>query len=155
MTDRLPDAWGEGWENVWFGVSIENSRFTWRADVLREVPAAVRFISAEPLLGSLFDGSGRRFPLDLDRIDWLIVGGESGPDARTLALSWALELAAACDRTSTAFFMKQLGTVLGRELGSRDRKGGDFRVFPSTLRRREMPLAVQRRAPHVGLALKH
>jgi protein gp37 len=115
----------------------------------------VRFVSAEPLLGSLFDGSGRRSPLDLDGIDWLIVGGESGPDARPLDLSWALELAAACDRTSTAFFVKQLGTVLGRELGSRDRKGGDFGVFPSKLRRREMPLAIQQSASPVGLALQH
>ncbi len=155
ILERLPEDWGEGWENVWLGVSIENSRFTWRADALREVPAAVRFVSAEPLLGSLFDGSGRRSPLDLDGIDWLIVGGESGPDARPLDLSWALELAAACDRTSTAFFVKQLVTVLGRELGSRDRKGGDFGVFPSKLRRREMPLAIQQSASPVGLALQH
>jgi len=153
ILERLPDDWDEGWENVWLGVSIENSRFTWRADALREVPAALRFVSAEPLLGTLFDSSGRRSPLDLDGIDWLIVGGESGPDARPLDLPWALELAAACNRTSTAFFMKQLGTVLGRELGSRDRKGGDFGVFPSGLRRREMPLAAHRRSPLLALAL--
>lgn len=99
--------------NVWLGVSIENARFTWRADVLREVPAAVRFISAEPLLGSLLvdnpstktDGNrteqaeNGRFPLtkrrqrlDLAGIDWLIVGGESGPGARPMRLRWALEL---------------------------------------------------------------
>ena len=59
--------------------------------------------------------SGRRSPLDLDGIHWLI-GAASGPSARRLDLSWALELAAACDRTSTAFFMKQLGTVLGQDL---------------------------------------
>jgi protein gp37 len=81
ISDRLPDDWGHGWANVWFGVSIENSRFSWRADALRGVPAEVRFISAEPLLGSLFESSGRRSPLDLDGIDWLIVGGESGPGA--------------------------------------------------------------------------
>lgn len=98
----------EPFENVWLGTSIENSRFTWRADALREAPAAVRFISAEPLLGSLFqeapttgtpdgvsalssapeggagakselDGAARRrAPLDLTGIDWVIVGGESG-----------------------------------------------------------------------------
>jgi protein gp37 len=83
--------------NVWLGTSVENQRFTWRADALRETPAAVRFISAEPLLGSLIEGPDRasasprshaalegqrapaRMPLDLDEIDWLIVGGESGP----------------------------------------------------------------------------
>src|SRR5207253_483272 len=103
--------------NVWLGVSIENSRFTWRADALRDVPSELRFISAEPLLGSLFDGAGRRTPLHLEGIDWLIVGGESGPGSRPLDLSWALELAEACDQASTAFFVKQLGSVLGRALG--------------------------------------
>lgn len=54
VADRLPDDWGDGYPNVWLGVSIENARMTWRADVLREIPAALRFISAEPLLGSLY-----------------------------------------------------------------------------------------------------
>lgn len=139
IPERLPDDWGNGWANVWLGVSIENSRFTWRADALREVSAEVRFISAEPLLGSLFESSGRREPLDLAGIDWLIVGGESGPGARPLDLSWAFELADACDQASTAFFMKQLGSVLARSSGTRDRKGGDFDAFPSRLKRREMP----------------
>jgi len=139
ISDRLPEDWNQGWANVWLGVSIENSRFTWRADVLRDVPAEVRFISAEPLLGSLFKSSGRRSPLDLDGIDWLIVGGESGPGARPLNLSWAFELAEACDQASTAFFMKQLGSVLARAVGTSDRKGGDFDAFPTKLKRREMP----------------
>jgi protein gp37 len=155
MADRLPDDWGTGWENVWLGVSIENSRFTWRADVLREIPAAVRFVSAEPLLGSLFDTSGRRLPLDLDRIDWLIVGGESGPGARPLDLAWAHELAAECDRTATAFFMKQLGTVLAGQLGSRDRKGTDLATFPSKLRRRELPAGARRHGQPPRLAMQH
>lgn len=141
IADRLPRDWGDGYENVWIGVSIENSRFTWRAQVLRELPAAVRFISAEPLLGSLFSDSGRRRPLDLNGIDWLIVGGESGPGARPMDLAWARELAAACSASNTAFFMKQLGTVAARQFGARDRKGGDFSAFPRELRRREMPAA--------------
>lgn len=111
--------------NVWVGVSIENSRFTWRADVLRDIPAAVRFISAEPLLGSLFDGAlctrcgggglvapgtqcdacagtgarnGNRgyAPLDLTGIDWVIAGGESGHGARPMHPDWARELRDAC-----------------------------------------------------------
>jgi protein gp37 len=139
IADRLPPDWDNGWENVWIGVSIENSRFTWRADALRDIPAAVRFVSAEPLLDSLFNTGTRRAPLDLDAIDWLIVGGESGPGSRPLNLAWAFELADACDEASTAFFMKQLGTVLARDLGSRDRKGGDISFFPPELRRREMP----------------
>jgi protein gp37 len=139
IPERLPADWGDGYANVWFGVSVENSRFTWRADALRDVPAAVRFVSAEPLLGSLFDASGNREALALDAIDWLIVGGESGPGARRLELEWAFELMRACDEVGTAFFMKQLGTQLGRELGARDKKGRDINSFPSVLRRREMP----------------
>jgi protein gp37 len=106
--------------NVWLGVSIENARFTWRADVLREIPAAVRFISAEPLLGSLFPkiesrsrsasrprssheprhepgAATPRAALDLTGIDWLIVGGESGGrEARPMHPEWARELRDAC-----------------------------------------------------------
>lgn len=137
--ERLPHDWAEGYENVWLGVSIENSRFTWRADELRRVPAAVRFISAEPLVGSLFEQGGKRLPLQLEQIDWVIVGGESGPRSRRLDLAWVDEIAQACDAVRVAFFMKQLGTPLARELGARDRKGGDLESFPAHLRRREMP----------------
>jgi protein gp37 len=96
-------------ENVWLGVSIENSRFTWRADVLRDVPAAVRFISAEPLLGSLFESNGRKRSLDLERIDWLIAGGESGPGCRPVHVEWLRELRDECERAGVAFFFKQWG----------------------------------------------
>jgi protein gp37 len=84
---------GSGYANVWLGVSIENSRFTWRADELRAIPAAVRFISAEPLIGSLFESRGNRRPLEFSDIDWLIVGGESGPCSRRLDITWADEIA--------------------------------------------------------------
>ena len=139
---RLPADWGAGFANVWLGVSIENSRFTWRADRLREVPAAIRFISAEPLIGSLFDGTGNRQPLSLKGIDWVIAGGESGPRSRRLDLAWVDELANTCDEAGVAFFMKQLGTPLARELGASDRKGGEIASFPQRLRRREMPALV-------------
>jgi len=111
-------ARGECWPlpNVWLGVSIENARYTYRADVLREIPAAVRFISAEPLLASLFprefegdrgwvemkdellpaEVRGRR-RLNLTGIDWLIVGGESGGrQARPMRSEWAREIRNAC-----------------------------------------------------------
>jgi protein gp37 len=139
IADRLPEDWGDGYSNVWLGVSVENSRFTWRARALVGVPAAIRFVSAEPLLGSLFSDARNREPLDLDGIDWLIVGGESGPHARPMELEWAHELAAACEVAGTAFFVKQLGTVTGRALGGTDWKGGDVAAFPRDLRRREMP----------------
>ena len=127
-------------DNVWMGVTIENRRFVHRADSLREVPAAVRFISAEPLLTEVTK-------LELADIDWLIVGGESGSHARPLDLGWALELAEKCSTTGTAFFMKQLGAVLARQHGARDRKGTDPELFPSELRRREMPEPRLRAAP--------
>ncbi|HXR61006.1 MAG TPA: phage Gp37/Gp68 family protein, partial [Solirubrobacterales bacterium] len=97
VADDLP--WPE---NVWMGVSIENRRFIERADALREVPAAVRFISAEPLLGPL-EG------LELDHIDWLIAGGESGPRARPMNIEWVRELRDRCCEEGVAFFFKQWG----------------------------------------------
>jgi len=104
LADELP------WPgNVWLGVSIENSRFTWRADVLRETPAAVRFISAEPLLGSLLESGLRRAPLELGGIDWLIAGGESGPGYRPVRVEWVRELREVCAERGVPFFFKQWG----------------------------------------------
>ena len=98
------------------GVTIENRRFVHRADYLREVPAAVRFISAEPLLGPL-EG------LDLDGIDWLIAGGESGPRHRHIDAAWVTELRDRCLDEDVAFFFKQWGghrpKSNGRELDAR------------------------------------
>jgi len=111
LAPRLP--WPE---NVWMGVSIENRRFVERADALREVPAGVRFISAEPLLGPL-DG------LVLDEIDWLIAGGESGPRFRAVKPDWLRELRGRCLDEGVAFFFKQWGGIRpkagGRELDGR------------------------------------
>jgi len=102
--------------NVWMGVSIENRRFVHRADALRVLPAAVRFISAEPLLGRL-EG------LDLSGIDWLIAGGESGPKHRPMRPEWPIELRDRCLDEEVAFFFKQWGgrtsKAGGRELDGR------------------------------------
>lgn len=97
LAPRLP--WPR---NVWMGVSIENRRFVHRADFLRRVPSAVRFISAEPLLGPL-DG------LSLEGIDWLIAGGESGHRHRPVRAEWILDLRDRCKREGVAFFFKQWG----------------------------------------------
>jgi protein gp37 len=96
--------------NVWMGVSIENRRFVHRADYLREVDAAVRFISAEPLLGPL-EG------LDLTGIDWLISGGESGPKHRPVRIEWLRDLRDRCADEEVAYFFKQWG-------GHRPKSGG-------------------------------
>ncbi|MEZ5101205.1 MAG: phage Gp37/Gp68 family protein [Thermoleophilia bacterium] len=140
----LAPIWPWPLPNVWLGVSIENARHTYRADVLREIPAAVRFISAEPLLGQLMpvtDDWPERPPrtLCLDGIDWVIVGGESGPRARPMQLDWALELVNVCRAAGVACFVKQLGTHAARELDLRDRKGGRPEEWPAPLRVREMP----------------
>jgi len=86
--------------NVWLGVSIENDRWVGRADVLRETPAAHRFISAEPLLGPLPS-------LDLTGIDWLIIGGESGPGYRPMDLRWVDDLVLKADAAGVPVYMKQ------------------------------------------------
>jgi protein gp37 len=88
--------------NVWLGVSIEDERVVDRADILRQVRAAVRFLSLEPLLGPLPS-------LDLTGIDWVIVGGESGPDHRPMRKEWVLELRNRCQAAGVPFFFKQWG----------------------------------------------
>jgi protein gp37 len=105
--------------NVWMGVSIESDTYTWRADYLRRVPAAVRFISAEPLLGSLDT-------LHLDGIHWLIAGGESQPGARAADLSWFRTLRDRCLGAGVAFFLKQLGGHPSKRGGEEARLDGEL-----------------------------
>jgi protein gp37 len=139
--------WGDQWpKHVWIGTSIENSRFTFRADVLREIPAPVRFVSAEPLLAGLFEnGKPNRQPLDLEGIHWMIAGGESGPRARSTDLAWLRELRDACRSRDVAFFLKQLG-------GRGDKRGGDKAVLDGELLR-ELPVTAGRLEPDVEGAL--
>lgn len=100
-------------DNVWIGTSVENERCVHRIDLLRLVPSAVRFLSLEPLLGPLRS-------LDLDGIDWVIVGGESGPKARPMDEHWVTEIRDQCVSSNVPFFFKQWGGVhkkrAGREL---------------------------------------
>jgi protein gp37 len=88
--------------NVWLGTSVEDDRVLHRLDAIRQVPAAIRFVSLEPLIGSLAEG-------DLTGIDWAIVGGESGPRAREMKPEWVAEIEAMCRSSRTAFFFKQWG----------------------------------------------
>jgi protein gp37 len=102
--------------NVWMGVSVENIEFKVRIDHLRKTGAAIKFLSVEPLLEALG-------PLDLNGIDWVIVGGESGPGARPLEADWVRDIRRQCEESRTAFFFKQWGGVnkrrSGRELDGR------------------------------------
>lgn len=99
--------------NVWMGVSVESDRYRFRIDQLRETPATVRFLSIEPLLGPVGE-------LDLAGINWVIVGGESGPGARAVDHGWVTEIRDQCVDAGVAFFFKQWGgrtpKAGGREL---------------------------------------
>ena len=88
--------------NVWLGTSVEQNEVAHRIDDLRAVPAAIRFISFEPLIGSVSKAN-------LAHIDWAIVGGESGPRARTMEKAWVEEIQTMCRGAGTAFFFKQWG----------------------------------------------
>lgn len=96
--------------NIWMGVTVENADHVDRIDCLREIPAAVRFLSLEPLLGPLPE-------LNLSNIDWVIVGGESGPGARPMDPEWAIDLRDQCLAANVAFFFKQWGGVQKKKAG--------------------------------------
>ena len=100
-------------ENVWMGVSVENQRFACRVDDLRSVPARVRFLSCEPLLGSL--------DLNLKNIHWVIAGGESGPGARAMDPDWVRGVRDQCEVAQVPFFFKQWGAFDcdGRRVGKK------------------------------------
>jgi protein gp37 len=89
-------------DHVWLGTSIETDRYVWRAGKVRETPAAVRFLSLEPLLGPLPR-------LSLESIDWVIVGGESGPGHRPLDMAWVRDIRDQCLADGVPFFFKQVG----------------------------------------------
>jgi protein gp37 len=98
--------------NVWMGVSVEDSRVLSRIDDLRRVPAKIRFLSCEPLIGSLAG-------IDLTNIHWVIVGGESGPFARPMKIEWVREIFRACRSADVPFFFKQWGGVRKHITGRR------------------------------------
>lgn len=164
------EEWWEGdlpWPlpNVWLGVSCEDQR-RWdeRVPHLLHTPAAVRWVSAEPLLGpvdawAMLAGEVRDRCLGIlgtegmPGLDWLVVGGESGPGARPCSVDWIRDLVQQCQRAEVPVFVKQLGRylhvperaqarrLLGGELlrKLRDRKGGDMAEWPDDLKIREMP----------------
>lgn len=97
-------------DNIWMGVSVENQETLQRARDLSQIPAKIKFLSLEPLLGPI-----SRLPLK--KIDWVIVGGESGVKARPMNLEWAKKIRDECKQKNVAFFLKQLG-------GRRNKRGG-------------------------------
>lgn len=108
--------------NVWMGVSVEDSRVLSRVDDLRNVPAAVRFLSCEPLIGSLAG-------INLTGIHWVIVGGESGPYSRPMKIEWVREIFRACRKEDVPFFFKQWGGVR-KDLTGRLLRGRTYDEMP-------------------------
>lgn len=160
IASHLPPDWDDGYPNVWLGVTAENREW-WdrRVRELRKVPAAVRFVSYEPALGSIAGASA-------EGIDWVIIGGESGAKsadaefrARPFDARWALEAIDICRRDGAAPFVKQMGTrpygpiamhitgggqpdTMAHGVGEwtlRDSHGGDPEEWPEALRIREFP----------------
>jgi protein gp37 len=135
---HLPADWGEGYPNVWLGTTVENQDAVHRARTLAVVPARVRFISAEPLLGPISFALRPDYstPVDkgnpLDQIQWLIAGGESGPGARPCEDWWLRSLRMQCRDHNVAFFLKQLG-------GHPDKRGHEKALLDGE-RYTEMPV---------------
>ena len=109
--------------NIWMGVTIENNKYLSRADTLRATNASVKFISAEPLLSGLGE-------INLEGIDWIIVGGESGSHARPMQKEWVLEIRDVAKKYGTAFFFKQWGGTNKKKAG-RLLEGKTYDEYPN------------------------
>ena len=111
-SDRLAKFNGKfDWpHNVYMGVTVEEAKYSFRIDHLRQTPAVVKFLSLEPLLGPIPQ-------INLDGIDWIIVGGESGPGARPIAHEWVVNIRDQCIEANVPFFFKQWGGVNKKKAG--------------------------------------
>ncbi len=110
--------------HIWLGVSVEDEKNAVRLTHLKAAQASVKFVSFEPLLGSVG-------PIDLKGIDWAIVGGESGPRSRPMAEEWALEIRDQCEKDNVAFFFKQWGGIRPKS-GGRQLEGREWNEYPQT-----------------------
>lgn len=154
----MATAWLDGRppENIWLGVSVENQDNDWRIPELLKIPAKVRFLSCEPLLGAIDlnreigayePGNSSALRINwLDKIDWVIIGGESGKNARPCNTEWIRSIVQQCRTAGVACFVKQLGAkpwMFDEEKHEleplRDKKGGDMSEWPEDLRVREFP----------------
>lgn len=117
--DLFPD--GKIPPHIWMGTSVENQQVEHRVRQIRQVPAAIRFLSCEPLLGPL--------DLNLQDIQWVIVGGESGADARPMDLEWARGIQQQCERARVPFFFKQVGGKTAKS-GGRLLDGQEWNQMP-------------------------
>jgi protein gp37 len=137
IAKKLPADWGDGYPNVWLGITAEdNERYRMRWPILSRIPAVVRFVSYEPAiapLGSIDIGTADCLP------DWIICGGESGNGARRMKPAWVRSLLEECADLGIAFFMKQIGSNHdGWPMNVRG-KGVDMDEWPQDLRVRQFP----------------
>lgn len=140
ILDHLPADWGEGYDNVWLGVSIEDQDNVGRLAILEKVPAKIKFISFEPLIGSITNNF-------VGMVDWIIVGGESGNDTghwryRPCQIEWIDIIVDSYKQNplkDTKIFVKQLGTHLSKLFQMSDTHGGNIEDIPQYLRIREFP----------------
>ncbi len=132
----LPEDWGDGWPNVWIGTSAGNQR-RWdeRISLLREIPAVIRFVSIEPMIGPI----NIRPELQKGGVDWTVVGGESGRGARRMDLAWARDVRDGCKEFEIPFFFKQKGEALAAEMGCAHHKGEEPSEWPEDIRIQEFP----------------
>jgi protein gp37 len=119
------EGWLEWAHNIWMGVSVENEKVVTRIDLLRETRARTKFLSCEPLLGPLPN-------LNLNGIDWVIVGGESGRKPRPMKAEWVLDIQRQCKESNTAFFFKQWGGTNKKKAG-RELNGETFSEMPDRI----------------------
>jgi protein gp37 len=123
ILENLPSDWGDGYQNVWLGTSVEDERVVQRIRQLAPIPATVHFLSLEPLIGPLPN-------LPLRGIEWVIVGGESGSGARPMQAEWVLDIQEQCRRAEVAFFFKQWGGTNKKKAG-RTLNGREYDELPS------------------------
>ncbi len=145
ISKALPEDWGNGYDNVWLGQSVGKQALAEKyLDTFLKNKAKVLFLSAEPLLG----------PMDLKpwlktgKINWVIVGGESGNftgkyKCRPCKIEWMEQIVADCKQYNVPVFVKQLGSYIARERKLNKKKGTDMSEFPDSLKIREFPLITQ------------
>jgi protein gp37 len=139
----LPGDWGRGYSNVWLGVSVEDQKIAdERIPELLCIPARVHFVSCEPLLEAVkLDLSGSNYGRDFadwsESLDWVIVGGESGEEARKMDMAWAYQIIKDCRDADIPVFVKQLGSIWAQRHGQSGR-GADITQWPGTMRVRQM-----------------
>lgn len=148
IRECLPHDWGKGWSNVWLGVTIESDKYKNRLLQLHELKQPdsdfLTFVSYEPAIGSLDLITDKEIRLSFEKLDWMIVGGESGNNVgsyiyRPCEMEWITSMIDQCQKTGVPVFVKQTGTYLAKQLGYKDRHGGNILEWTPELQVREFP----------------